>query len=305
MIRDWLDSVIGDVWDASSGSELRVNCPFCETRVGKPDDKHHMYVSQINPVAMCFRCTWQGNYVSLIISATGCSYAEALVQLESPTPNVSRFPLLTMPSGLLGVASKAAISKPGGFQSFGVEAKSSREELAVWAYLRRRQIPQALIRKYMGWAPGTNRAWILIDADFWQGRLIIPGDPKYISPPWPKGDSLWNSGALNTRQIVICEGVFSAIAVGSQAVAICGKTMTIPQANRIARSKRVKSITIMLDADATQQAYGIAKMLEEAGYAGVMKIHRLKSGDPTDGLDGDVIAYDWAAAVRGQILMTV
>lgn len=305
MIREWLESAVGDVIEASNGNELRINCPFCESRIGKPDVKHHMYVSTASPVAMCFRCTWQGNYISLIISVSGCSYAEALKQLESqsPTPNVARFEKLFSPCGM--VTGPKISYKPDGFCALSAHDDLTKEALAVRNYLiNRRMIPQAIVYKYMGWAPGTNRAWILIDSDFWQGRLIIPGDPKYISPPWPKGDALWNAGALEGRHAIICEGVLSAIAVGSNALALCGKTITQPQAKRIARS-RVGSITIMLDADATRYSYDIAKALEENGYSGVLKIHELEQGDPTDGLEGRVVGYDLQSQVRSRIFAAV
>jgi hypothetical protein len=304
MIHEWLDAVLGDVIEASNGTELRVNCPFCSARVGKPDTKHHMYVSMYNPVAMCFRCTWQGNYISLIMSATGCSYAEALKQLEEPTPDIKKFDKLFSPSGLM--AGPIMSSKPLGFKHFTLlDQESTKEERAVWNYLiNRRHIPQAIVRRYMGWAPGTNRAWILVDSDFWQGRLIIPGEPKYISAPWPKGDSLWNPNALRDKHIIICEGVFSAIAAGSHAIALCGKTITIPQAKRIVKAGP-SSITIMLDHDAIQHSYTVAQTLEEQGYIGVMKIHELSQGDPTDGLDGRVVNFDWFAKARSSFSTAV
>lgn len=302
MIQEWLEATLGDIIEAGGGTELRVNCPFCESRVGRPDEKHHLYISTQSPVAMCHRCTWQGSYISLVIGVSGCSYAEALRQLDSPMPSVERFSRLMSPTGLLGSIPEAVISKPNKFKTFDINENSAKEELAVWNYLvNRRKIPQALIRKYMGWAPGTHRAWILVDCNFWQGRLIIPGEPKYLSSPWPKGDALWNANALNDNHVIICEGVFSAIAVGSHAIALCGKTITPMQAERIVRS-HVRAVTIMLDADAIQQAYGIAKTLEEVGYVGIMKIHELVAGDPTDGLEGKLVTYDWHANIDRVLL---
>lgn len=156
----------------------------------------------------------------------------------------------------------------------------------------------------MGWAPGTNRAWILVDGDFWQGRSITSSEPKYMSSPWPKGDAIWNPNALNDNHVIICEGVFSAIAVGSHAIALCGKTITEPQAKRIVKAS-IPKITIMLDADATQFSYDMAQTLTEQGYVGQMIIHELQHGDPTDGLDGKVVSYEWAAAIRNRIRLAV
>lgn len=305
MIREWLETAVGDVTEASSGSELRVNCPFCEARIGRPDGKQHMYVSVHTPVAFCFRCGWQGNYVSLIISVSGCNYAEALKQLEAPTPNVSRFEKLFSPMGL--VMGHSMSSRPPGFRFFSNQdkVKPTREEKAAWAYLvYQRNIPCPIVRKYMGWAPGTNRAWILVDGDFWQGRSIVSCEPKYISSPWPKGDAIWNPNALNDNHVIICEGVFSAIAVGSHAIALCGKTITEPQAKRIAKASPSK-LTIMLDADATQFSYDMAQTLTEHGYCGQMIIHELNNGDPTDGMDGKVVSYGWGALVRNRIQLAV
>lgn len=299
MIKEWLDATFDDVIEAGNGSELRVNCPFCEARIGKPDSKHHMYISVNSPVAMCFRCTWQGHYINLIMSVSGCSYADALKQLEAPTPDIKKFDRILAPTGLM--SGPLMSSKPPGFKHFTLlndNVKSTKEERAVWNYLvNRRRIPQAIVRRYMGWAPGTNRAWILIDGNFWQGRLIIPGNPKYMSAPWPKADAVWNPNALNDKHVVICEGVFSAIAAGSHAIALCGKTITEQQAKRIVKAAP-SSLTIMLDHDAIQSAYDMAKTLEEYGYIGVMKIHELESGDPTDSLEGRVVSYGWDARVR-------
>lgn len=304
MMREWLASVLGDVVDNSNGTEMLVNCPFCEARTGKPDTKHHMYISVDKPVAFCFKCGWQGNYISLIISVTGCSYAKALEQLESPTPNIGQFEKLFSPKGL--IMGHKMSSHPAGFKAFASpDEDRPMEEKAVWNYLaRKRHIPFALIIKYMGWVPGTHRAWILVDGDFWQGRSITSAEPKYISSPWPKGDAIWNPNALNDNHIYICEGVFSAIAVGSHAIALCGKTITEPQAKRIVKS-RTSSITIMLDADAVDSAYNMAETLVKQGYGGRLMVHELERGDPTDGLIGRTIEADWGAMVKRRISTTV
>lgn len=305
MIREWLDSALGEVIEASNGSELRIDCPFCAARVGKADSKHHMYISNDNPVAFCFRCGWQGNYISLIMSVSGCSYSEALKQLSDPRPNINRFDRLFSPLGT--VLGHQMSSYPDKFKFFNDDQQQmGREEHVIWNYLvKKRRISKSIVRKYMGWASGTWRAWILVDKDFWQGRAVLPGiEPKYISSPWPKGDTIWNPNALNDNHIYICEGVFSALAVGSHAIALCAKTVTEPQAKRIVKSNP-PAITIMLDADATQFAYDMAAALERYGYCGILKIHELEKGDPTDGLDGMVIGYDWSTEIARRISTAV
>lgn len=305
MIDRWLEETIGNVIPASSGSELRVDCPFCEGRVGKPDNNHHMYVSQVKPVAFCFRCGWQGSHVSMVMAVEECGYGEALLRLDNPTPTVEKFGRQPL-TGML-TAVRNVMSQPEGFRLIDCPPVGCPlEERAVWRYLHvRRGIAEAIIRRYMGWVPGTNRAWILVDQNWWQGRLIIPGQPKYLSPPWPKGDALWNGGALNRyRDIIIAEGVFSAMSAGQNAIALCGKTITEPQAMRIIRA-RPDRITVMLDADALNAAYDLASALVGYGYKGRLTIHQLAQGDPTDGLEGTTIPYGWATEARRRISAAV
>lgn len=296
MILDWLESRFGDV--KSGDTEAKVCCPFCQTRIGRADEKFHLHVSLEKPVAHCFRCDWSGHHLSLVLSVDGTSYHQALLELEHPTPNVSLFGIIASPKGL--VQGQETASMPEGFLPLmGVDGSSLLEERAAWNYLlKRRSIPVDLIRKHFGWAPGTHRVWILIDKNWWQGRSIIDAEPKYISPPWPKGDSLWNAVAMQQYgEVVICEGVFSAIAVGDYAIALCGKTMNKLQAQRIVNANPA-TLELMLDADAIQSMYDMANQLVRAGYRGKLKIRYMESGDPADGIVGKVMDWDWGVEIQ-------
>jgi len=296
MMMPWVERRLGGVV-ASTGRESRANCPFCYARVGSEDTKRHLYVSLQKPVAHCFRCGWKGHHVSLIMSVDGCSYTEALVLMEHVPSDICRFEQLHSPSGL--VQGQTLAVEPDGFLAFdGVSPH--REGRAVRRYLLKRNVSDRLIHSAFGWVPGTHRAWMLVDANWWQGRLIIRGEPKYISPPWPRGDSLWNAAALSkvtTRPLVICEGVFSAIAVGPRAIALCGKGCTDLQAERIVSSTRSGSIMVMLDADATSNAHAIADKLVEFGYTGSIRVQYMLSGDPAEGQVGKQIPWTWESKV--------
>jgi len=161
------------------------------------------------------------------------------------------------------------------------------EGRAVLNYLRKRGISMDYIRHHMGYVPGTMRAWIIVDVNWYQGRSVVDSKPRYVSPKWPKDDSLWNSKALYLcSYVIICEGVFSSIHAGNVAVGLCSKTATYQQLRRIARSP-VKSITIMLDASAYREAVVLALALRNEAYNGKLYIHSLYSGDPCDSLSGD------------------
>lgn len=298
-MKGWLTERFGDVMEGSGGKEWRVCCPFCRSRIGLEDTNYHLYVSKRKHVAHCFRCEWAGNYVSLIMSVDGCSYGKALLQIRQPIKDIGEFGdvenSLYSERGL--VKADDLVRTPEGYQPLTFKHNLGcpeyvYEEQAIWRYLEsERSVPRHIMTRSFGWIPGTQRAWCLVDNDWWQGRLIVPGKPKYISPPWPKGDSLWNAHALKRhKDIVICEGVFSAIAVGSDAVALCGKTINEEQAKRIVRNSP-RSITVLLDADARKFIGDIVENLLLSGYGGDIKVQYMARGDPADGEFADVV--DW------------
>jgi len=296
MIIDWLESRFGEVRPTSNGEEYRICCPFCSAKVGKLDTKYHMYVSAVRPVAHCFRCEWKGHYMSLVRSVDGCSYSQALEAIDGVVANAQRLDALLNPKTSM---TQDSYSEPNGFRLLtGLEHHP--EKSASWRYLRQRDVPIGLIRSCFGYVPGSMRVWMLIDDNWWQGRSLTKMEPKYISPPWPKGDSLWNGRALETHDnIVLCEGVFSAIAVGNGAIALCGKTMNEQQAARISRSTSDDTeITIMLDADAIDNAYDMANALRLSGFNGDINIQYMDSGDPADGVIGNIVRWDWSAEIK-------
>lgn len=300
MIKQWVDTRLGR--GKQQGDEYRVDCPFCAARLGREDTKQHLYINLSRPVAHCFRCEWSGHYLSLVMSVEGCTYGEAMsyIKGESRSHIVAEFDQLHSPRGLVQAYEQA--SQPVGFVPFGniCSRYESNESMAVHNYLVSRGVNRQLIAEKFGYVPGSNRAWVLIDKEWWQGRLIIPGQPKYLSPPWPKGDSLWNGKVLRTErgELIICEGVFSAIMAGSNAIALCGKSATMPQLERIVRYCRADRIAVYFDADAQSQATEFADQLEYAGYDGDVELWVLHSGDPAStSMEPNIVAWDWAGRV--------
>jgi hypothetical protein len=218
--------------------------------------------------------------------------------IGNPPPDIGRYETLFSADGM--VEADQLQSEPDGFIPLCIcKGGSSLELKAMRRYLVKRRVPRHMY-KHFGWVPGSGRLWILIDKHFWQGRSITScgGGPKYISPPWPKGDSLWNGQALDTDAVVtVCEGVFSAMACGYHAVAICGKEMTDEQAARIACT-RASDVMIVLDADATAFAYDMAETLRRHGYDGSLSVHHMLEGDPADGVYGDVVSFSLRSVVE-------
>ena len=224
--------------------------------------------------------------------------------MSKPPLDVRKFDILYSPQGL--VKGEPLALEPDGFlpmQPYRT-AGNSNEYKAVWNYLKRRTGDIYLMEKYFGYVPGTHRAWILIDENWWQGRLLVPGEPKYINPPWPKGDSLWNAEALKCNHVVICEGVFSAIAVGDNAIALCGKAANDNQLERIVNA-RPEYIMIMLDADALDYSYEMGNQLKYLGYEGTIQVQEMMRGDPADGIFGKLVPWTWDKVVSNKLSLNI
>ena len=161
-IENWLGR-LGDVYPTSDGEDLRVDCPFCSARDGREDNGAHLYVSQVSPVAHCFRCSWAGHWVKLIIAVEGCSYGDALSYIETPPVDITRFDRLHSPRGLSNT--KELLDQPDGskplmwVKSVGPCCDGSLELKAVWASARLRLKGKNYLDYVkdgrLGWIKGT------------------------------------------------------------------------------------------------------------------------------------------------------
>lgn len=287
MILSWLHSRFDEVIMASNDEEARVNCPFCEGRIGDADDDKHLYVNVDDPKVHCFRCEWKGNWLDLIIQASDTSYAEALYLLETAKPRVSKW-----------TAKKLVIKKvpysPPGFKSLvgGPKHNWDMEMRACWNYLMKRIKPE-LVDYRVGSISGTNRVWFLVDEGYWTGRAIINMEPRYLNSSVKKANTLWNWQCLKPKaEITITEGIFGVYAVGPYGVALLGKSITYEQARRIVESNPSR-VTIMLDKGCDLESDQVYVTLKLAGINCRVRIFKLRQPQPTDGLDGNVLDCTW------------
>lgn len=301
MIDEWLQKTFGNTCPNSSGTDVSVDCPFCYERIGREDTKGHLFISVIKPVAKCHRCDWDGTHIDLVMKVDGCTYIEALVHLQSPTADILKYDEVF--GNIVCKDKKPVSSKPPGYISFkDCAGYGGLEADAILSYVQKRKVPRSIILSSCGIVPGSNRVWFLIDELWWQGRSIFDvAIQKYISPPWPRGDSLWNAYALvDYREVSICEGVISAIHAGGNAIALCGKSMTDLQASRLAKSD-VATYNIMLDSDANNQLYMVAAKLRYYGYGGNITLCHLQDGDPADHVPMAREHYDFDSVIKHRL----
>ena len=150
-------------------------------------------------------------------------------------------------------------------------------------YMKKRGFGDTYWLRYnIGFAPSvTLRVIIPIEYDYWQGRAIQDWlEPKYINPKADAGRAIFNSPALEMyKEVVICEGAFSAMAVGSNAVALIGKECPEDKLNRLL-SAPVQHYIIALEPDAFPTMYKLMDALASNGKQ--VTIWNYSKGDPAD-----------------------
>ena len=286
-------------------TDLSVCCPFCAERVGSDDDKYHLkiHMDPDKQVVHCFRCDYSTNWVGFVIAVMGVTYIEALSELyvtprvRSDMEDYVRSKFAPKP---LDVISKE-FDLPDDFQLLSVTnlCDIPKSPLAARArmYLRKRGALKDAIKHNLGVAESVGfRVIIPIEKGYWQARRLFSWmEPKYLNPSEPATDILFNAAALEMYdEVVVCEGFFSAITVGDNAVALIGKE---PTKEKIARlvSSNASSFIIALEAGAFLSMGKLADALRRAGKQ--VTIWKYEIGDPADNNNYTEISYDLKAKV--------
>lgn len=119
---------------------------------------------------------------------------------------------------------------------------------------------------------------------YYQGRSLYGRNPKYINPstvecPEGKSHFVFNLDAYDAlKPMIVCEGVFSAMAAGPDAVAVFGKEISDVQARKIL-SKGPDQIIILFDPGTEHEA---AHAVGKLGGKVEVFVARLENGDPNE-----------------------
>ena len=168
------------------------------------------------------------------------------------------------------------------------ESGSSIIKRHSMVYLNNRNVTRGDIIRYgIGYCEGgtyNNRMIIpSYDCDgelnYFVGRDIYSGWMKYKNPPVSKNVIGFDLFINWDEPIVLCEGVFDAMAIKRNAIPLFGKTVPKLLMKKI-YEKRVKSIYILLDRDAMKDSI---KMVERFMKNGIdVYFVNLEEGDPSD-----------------------
>ena len=102
---------------------------------------------------------------------------------------------------------------------------------------------------------------------------------KYKNPPMSK-DTVGFELFINWKEpIVLCEGIFDAIAVRNNAIPLFGKFPSKTLVKRLVE-KKVKRVYVALDEDAKKDAFKLVKFLMDSGIQTYLL--EMKDKDPSE-----------------------
>lgn len=189
------------------------------------------------------------------------------------------------------------ISMPGArLADLFKEPESGYEELAALAcdYLAGRNFdPETVAERYgliipePGFFSGPRLVLPIFEKGAlvsYQARSLVGATPKYLNPPKKlgghgKSNFVFNLDEVDVEQeIIICEGIFSAMAAGSQAVAVLGKELSPAQRQKFLL-RGVTRALILFDPGALNWALKAGNLLRDALE---VRIANLEEGDPNE-----------------------
>jgi hypothetical protein len=281
-------------------TDYKVNCPFCGIRSGKDDTKHKLHVGMEKEVVHCFRCGYKAGWIRFVQDVTGCGYHQAIGELYKP-PKI-REKSFTSETAKLSVVSADAhrptVGMPEDFVPLCEKHAENSNHTLCRKYMRKRGFSKWYWQRY---SLGSSllvpmRVIIPIEEGYYQARSVVSWqEPKYINPKVEARHFIFNSPALEMYdEVIICEGAFSAMAVGENAIALIAKEYPKEKLQRLLFSSASKFI-VALDFGAEDKAVGLADYLMRAGKE--VHVWDFKNEkDPADGGKYESIDYDGFAA---------
>ena len=122
--------------------------------------------------------------------------------------------------------------------------------------------------------------------NYFVARSFYNSPLKYKNPPAPKDTVIFDLYINWNMPVVLCEGVFDAMAIKRNAVPLLGKTVQETLLKKLINS--TKEVIVCLDSDAQDTIYKVTEKLLRHG----IKVSRvnLTEGDPSD-LGFSVMSY--------------
>lgn len=251
LLVNLVDSVLGK-GKPTSGPNYSYHCPFCNHRKNKLEVNFQENEEGVNHWH-CWVCNSRGKslYTLLKKASAPTGKLEELkkyVKIAFHTKRENHEEILELPKEY------RSLSTPD------MNDLSTRQALR---YLKSRNIGPLEIKRYeIGFcASGKYGSMIIIPSytedgtlNYFVGRNFGPTERKYKNPKVSK-DILPLGLHVNWKSpLIICEGMFDAIAIKRNAIPLLGKSIPKKLMHKIVESS-VKQVFIALDNDALKQAF--------------------------------------------------
>ena len=284
-----------------SGKDIIYPCPKCENL----DTGHHLYVNYDNGKWHCFKCGAGGRHIGSLLKLLNISsdydYEKLYSEQEKLLDDIISIKSNSKETKLVDYSTSLdTLTK---YDSLHIKPLS---EIAYNYLVSRGLTPEIIYR--LGICEGISRFGEKFNINGvehvgrdYSGRIMIPSirkdglisfylgrdytgtkSNKYINPPKEIGvasEDVWSLDILDTNSVIICEGVFSAIAVNNAlgkltACATYGKSIAQRSSEDKVRvtsqgekllNKNFETYIMFYDKDALADAYKNGKYLYDRG----------------------------------------
>ena len=269
-----LEKVLYKSYQMKNG-EHAFHCPFCN---------HHKKKLQVNCETQKWHC-W-------VCNAGGHKIGILLRKINAPKQIISE--ILKLLGDYKGVKNEKDekteynVSLPQCYKPLWEKSDDPLYKNAIH-YLRQRGISGIDILRYsIGFCSSNGYSNRIIipsyDADgklnYFIARDMFPNSKlKYKNPPMSKDTVCFEMFINWNEPIVLCEGVFDAIAIRNNVIPLLGKFPSKTLVKRLVE-KKVKKIYVALDEDARQDAIKLSKFLMDYGIKTYLL--DMKDKDPSE-----------------------
>ena len=212
------------------------------------------------------------------------------------------------------VESKVVVSLPREYQSLSSKSKSLFYKHAT-KFLKQRRINETDIKKHkMGFCDdGVYQNRIIIPSydengilNYFVGRSFMGNKMKYKNPNVSRDIVPFEWFIAWSYPIVLCEGVFDAISIRTNAIPMLSKKPSKSLLTKIFQ-EQVKTIYIALDNDAKKDAYNLSEFFKDFGIDSKV-VNLPKNEDPNDlgfermtNLIGDTISSSFSDMISARL----
>jgi DNA primase len=275
LLLNVVESVLGKGFKTSKGN-YSFHCPFCNHRKPKLEVNIVTTSKGENPYN-CWVCHTKGRSVLTLFKKLNVP-KDKIIELSSIIKSSPKQEFIEEDNN---------IKLPKEFKSLindkTIEARHAK------AYLKKRGLTEEDIIKYnIGYSiNGRYSDSIIIPSydsnyklNYFISRKIVDSNRKYDSPKCDKNIVIGLESNINWKTpIILCEGIFDAIAIKRNAIPLFGKTISKALMKKLVESD-VKTVYLALDQDAIKDALDHAMTL--LNYGKSVYLVEMDNKDPSE-----------------------